>query len=117
MSINNQITLIGNLGSDFEMKDLGKGRFLAKSSLATNESYRNAQDELIQKTEWHRLVVWGKRAEFITKLAKKGTQLAVTGKLRYNTYEDKEGVKKTQAQIEVNEFRLLEPKSKEKVAV
>jgi single-strand DNA-binding protein len=117
MSINNQITLIGNLGADFETKDLGNGRLLAKSSLATNETYRNAQDELVQKTEWHRLVVWGKRAEFISKLAKKGTQLAITGKLKYNSYEDSEGVKKTSAQIEVSEFRLLEPKSKEQVAV
>lgn len=117
MSINNQITLIGNLGSDFEVKDLGNGKLLAKSSLATNESYRNSQDELVQKTEWHRLVVWGKRAENIAKLAKKGTSMAVTGKLRYTSYEDREGNSKTVAQIEVREFRLLEAKTKVKAAV
>jgi single-strand DNA-binding protein len=117
MSINNQVTLIGNLGSDFEIKKLGSGRLLAKSSLATNENYRNSQDELIQKTEWHRLVVWGKRADNIARLAKKGAQLAIIGKLRYNSYEDSEGAKRIQAQIEVNEFRLLEPKAKVSVAV
>ena len=116
MSINNQITLIGNLGSDFETKELGSGRLLAKSSLATNESYKNSQNEMIQKTEWHRLVVWGKKAEFISRFAKKGAQLAITGKLRYNSYEDNSGSKRKEAQIEVNEFRLLEPK-KDNVAV
>lgn len=113
MSINNQITLIGNLGQDFEVKTTENGRLYAKSSLATNETYRNSQDEVVKVTEWHKLILWGKKAELISSFTKKGSQLLVKGKLRYNNYEDTDGVKRTIAQVEVNEFKFLDPKPKQ----
>ncbi len=113
MSVNNEITLIGNLGQEFEVKTTGNGKVFAKSSLATNETYRNSQDEVVKATEWHRLIVWGKKAELISTYTKKGSQILVKGKLRYNSYEDTDGVKRTIAQVEVSEFKFLDPKPKE----
>jgi len=110
MNISNQITLIGNLGNDFEVKDFGNGRKLARTSFATNESYKDKTGEYVKKTQWHNLTVWGKKAEFISEKAKKGAQLAVLGKVEYNTYEDKEGIKRKSTEIIVSEFRLLDKK-------
>jgi len=114
MSMTNEITLIGNLGQDFELKETGNGRLYAKSSLATNEKYRNGQDEVVQTTEWHKIIIWGKKAKVVSEFTKKGSQLMVKGKLRYNNYEDSEGIKRTVAQVEFYEFKFLDPKSKEK---
>ena len=115
MNISNQVTLIGNLGMDFEVKDFGNGRKLAKSSFATSESYKDKNGEYVQKTQWHNLIVWGKRAEYIADVTKKGSQLAIQGKLEYDSYEDKEGVTRRATKIIVSGFKRFDRKEQEAV--
>lgn len=113
MTVNNSVTLIGNLGRDFEVKDLGNGQTLAKASLATNESYKNKDGEYVPKTQWHNIIVWGKKAQTVAKFTKKGSKLAITGSLEYDSYEDKEGIKRTATKVVVNGFEFLDKKTEE----
>lgn len=111
MNISNQVTLIGNLGNEFEVKEIGNGRTLAKTSFATNESYKDKNGELVSNTQWHNLVVWGKRGQILANNTKKGSMLAIRGKIDYNKYEDKEGQTKYFTSIIVNDFRFLDRKN------
>ena len=106
-TLRNKVQLIGNLGSNPEIITLDSGKKLAKLSLATNESYKNAQGEKITNTEWHNLVAWGNTADFIEKYVVKGNEIAIEGKLTTRSYEDKEGAKKYTTEVVVNEILLL----------
>jgi len=106
-ALRNKVQLIGNLGGNPEVKTFDKGKKLAKMSIATNESYRNSQGELIKETQWHNLIAWGKTAEIIEKHLKKGSEVAVEGKLINRNYTDKDGIKRYITEIEVNEFLML----------
>jgi len=106
-ALKNKVQLIGNLGSDPEIKELDNGSKLAKFSLATNDKYKNSKGDKVEETQWHNLVAWGKVAEIVEQFTSKGKQIAIEGKLMYNTYEDKEGVKRYSAEIKVNEILLL----------
>lgn len=110
MTLSNTVTLIGNLGTDFVVKNFGSGRSLAKASIATSESYKNKEGENVQKTQWHNLIVWGKKAEVIAKHTQKGSYLAVMGKIEYDQYEDSDGNKRKATQIIVSEFKFLDKK-------
>lgn len=111
MNISNSVTLIGNLGKDFEVKDLGNGRTLAKSSFATTETYKNKDGEYVQQTEWHNIIVWGKKGELLAKNAQKGTHLALIGKIAYNQYEDVSGNKRRSVDIVVEDYKYLSKKT------
>ena len=76
-ALRNKVQLIGNLGNDPEVKTFDKGKKLAKMSIATNESYRNAKGELVKETQWHNLIAWGKTADIIEKHLKKGSEVAI----------------------------------------
>ena len=106
-ALRNKVQLIGNLGMAPEIKTLESGRKLAKMSIATNESYKNAKGELVKETQWHNLIAWGKTAEIIEKYVKKGSEVAIDGKLINSNYTDKEGVKRYVTEIEVNEVLLI----------
>ena len=106
-ALRNKVQLIGNLGMAPEIKTLESGRKLAKMSIATNESYKNAKGELVKETQWHNLIAWGKTAEIIEKYLKKGSEVAIDGKLINSNYTDKEGVKRYVTEIEVNEVLLI----------
>ncbi|MES2394721.1 MAG: single-stranded DNA-binding protein [Bacteroidota bacterium] len=80
---------------------------MAKMSIATNESYKNAKGELVKETQWHNLIAWGKTAEIIEKYLKKGSEVAIDGKLINSNYTDKDGVKRYVTEIEVNEVLIL----------
>jgi len=110
-ALKNKVQLIGNLGSNPEIKTLDGGKKLAKFSIATNESYRNASGEKITETQWHNLVAWGKVAEIIEKYLMKGSEVAVEGKLTYRTFNDKDGNKKYFTEIQVNELLMLGDRS------
>ncbi|MFL0137726.1 single-stranded DNA-binding protein [Tenacibaculum maritimum] len=83
--LQNQVQLIGNLGADIELKELGD-KSVANFSLASNEDYKNAQGEKVAKSVWHRCTAWGKTAEILANHAKKGTKLCIKGKLIYGKY-------------------------------
>ncbi len=106
-NLKNNVQLIGRLGAKPEMKTFENGKKLANISLATNESYKNQKGEKVEETQWHRLTAWGKIAEIAEKYTDKGSEVAISGKLVYNSYEDKQGEKKYTTEIHVNELVLL----------
>ena len=106
-NIRNHTQLIGYIGKDAEVRQLANGSFLANVSLATNESYRNRNGDKIKNTQWHRLVGWGKMAELMEQFFKKGREIAISGKLTYNSYEDKQGQTRHYSQVVISQFTLL----------
>jgi single-strand DNA-binding protein len=112
-ALRNKVQLIGNLGMDPEIKDLNGGKKLAKVSIATNETYKNAKGEKVTDTQWHNLIAWGKTADIIGKYLKKGSEVAVEGKLINKNYTGKDGVKRYTTEIQVNELLILGKKNPE----
>ena len=105
--LRNRVNLIGNLGADPEIKELETGRKMARISLATSESFKNAEGEQIKNTQWHTLVAWGPKANFVEQYLKKGYEVAVEGKLNHRSYDDQDGQKKYVTEIVVNEILML----------
>ncbi len=106
-AIKNKVQLIGNLGQDPEIVTLEKGGKLAKFTIATNDSYKNAQGEKVEDTQWHNVVAWGKTAEIVESYLTKGKQVAVEGKLIHRSYETKEGEKRYITEVKCNELLML----------
>lgn len=106
-AMKNRVQLIGNVGNDPEIKTLESGRKMAHLTIATNESYKNENGEKVEKTEWHRVIAWGKTAEIIEKFVVKGKEVAIDGKLTHSSYEDKNGEKRFLTEVIVNEILLL----------
>ena len=106
-AIKNKVQLIGNLGQDPEIVTLENGRKLAKFSIATSESYKNAKGEKVEDTQWHNVVAWGKTAEIVENFLSKGKQVAVEGKLTHRSYETKEGTKRYVTEVMCNELLML----------
>jgi len=106
-TLKNKVQLIGNLGNDPEIINLESGKTLAKFTLATNESYKNAKGERVTDTQWHNIVAWGKTAEIIEKYATKGKEVAVDGKLTSRSYESKTGEKRYITEVVCSELLLL----------
>ena len=103
----NKVQLIGRLGQDPEIINLDSGKKLAKFTVATNDSYKNANGERVEDTQWHNVVAWGKTAEIIENYVTKGKEIAVEGKLTHRSYEDKEGIKRYSTEVVCNELLLL----------
>jgi single-strand DNA-binding protein len=106
-NLRNKVQLIGHLGGNPEVKNLEGGKTLAKFSVATNDTYKNAKGEKVEDTQWHNVITWGKTAEIAEKYLKKGSEVAVEGKLTSRSYEDKEGQKKYITEVVVNEILML----------
>ncbi len=103
--------MIGNLGNAPEVKTIESGKKMARFSVATNESYRNAKGEKVTETTWHNLVAWGKVAEIAEKYLNKGSEIAIEGKLINRSYTDKDGNKKYITEVQVNELLMLGSKA------
>ena len=93
-NLKNSVRLIGNLGGNPEVKELQSGKKIAKLSLATSDKYKDSEGKLVNETQWHNLVAWGKTAEFAERYLEKGQEVAVEGKILNRSYTDKEGQKK-----------------------
>ncbi|KAA3644353.1 MAG: single-stranded DNA-binding protein [Bacteroidetes bacterium] len=106
-NLRNKVQLIGHLGMNPEVKHLDGGKTLAKLSIATSERYTNSKGEKVSDTQWHNLVAWGKTAEIAEKYLKKGSEVAIEGKLTSRSYEDKEGVKKYITEVVISEILML----------
>ncbi len=111
-ALKNKVQLIGNLGVAPEVKTVSGGKKMARFSMATNETYRNAKGEKVTETQWHNIVAWGKVAELAEKYLDKGSEVVIEGKLITRNYTDKDGVKKYITEIQLNELLLLGEKSK-----
>ena len=104
----NKVMLIGNLGADPEIRYTAAGAPVANVSLATAESWRDKDSgELREKTEWHRVVFFGKVAETIEKYVSKGSQIFIEGKLQTRKWQDKEGNDRYTTEIVASEMRML----------
>ena len=104
----NKVMLIGNLGADPEIRYTASGAPVANISLATAESWRDKDNgELREKTEWHRVVFFGKVAETVEKYVAKGSQLYIEGKLQTRKWQDKEGNDKYTTEVIGSEMRML----------
>lgn len=109
-NLKNSVRLIGHIGQNPEVKDMSSGKKLAKFSIAINESYKNNAGERVTDTQWHNITAWGKQAELVEKLVKKGSEVAIEGRLNNNSYVDKDGVKRYTTEIVLNDFSLIGPK-------
>ena len=99
----NKVILIGNLGKDPEVRYTPGGQAVANFSIATNESWVDKQGTKQERTEWHRVVVWGKVAELCGEYLSKGRQVYIEGKLQTREWNNKEGVKQTTTEIVANQ--------------
>ncbi|MEA1784491.1 single-stranded DNA-binding protein [Arenibacter sp. GZD96] len=106
-ALRNKVQLIGNLGNDPEIVNLESGNKLAKFSIATNETYKNARGEKVTETQWHNVVAWGKTAELAENYLTKGKEVAIEGKLTNRSYETKEGEKRYVTEVKCNEILLI----------
>ncbi|HLL81510.1 MAG TPA: single-stranded DNA-binding protein [Longimicrobium sp.] len=103
----NKAMLIGNLGSDPEIRTTGNGTRVAQFSVATSRRWNDRSGQQQEKTEWHRIVVWDKLVEIVEKYVKKGDRLYVEGEIEYRSYEDKDGNTKYITEIRAREVVLL----------
>lgn len=106
-ALKNRVQLIGNLGNDPEIINLDGGKKLARFSIATNETYKNAAGEKITDTQWHNVVAWDKTAEIVENYLTKGKEIALEGKLVNRSYETKEGEKRYSTEVNCNEILML----------
>ena len=103
----NKVILIGNLGADPELRYTPGGQAVCEMRLATNESWTDKSGQQQERTEWHRVVVWGKPAEICTQYLTKGQKLYVEGRLQTRTWDDKEGNKRYSTEIIGTDFMFL----------
>ena len=103
----NLALLIGRLGKDPETRYTGGGQAVCNFSLATDESYKDRNGEKQKKTEWHKLVAWGRTAEIAQQYLKKGNQVSITGRIQSREWQDKEGQKRYTTEIYVTKLELL----------
>jgi len=103
----NKVILIGNLGSDPEVRYLESGSAVAKFNIATTETYTNKNGERVDNTEWHRIELWEGLAKVAEKYLKKGNQVYIEGRIRTDTWTDKEGQQRTGVTIRANSMTLL----------
>ncbi|HRD57917.1 MAG TPA: single-stranded DNA-binding protein [Ferruginibacter sp.] len=106
-ALKNKVQLIGNLGNAPEVRNTESGKKLARFSLATNESYRNAKGEKVTDTQWHNVIAWGKVADIVEKFLVKGSEIVLEGKLINRNYTDKEGNKKYITEVEMGELVMM----------
>ena len=103
----NKVLLVGHLGRDSELRYTAGGTAVATLSLATSERFKDKQGQQQEKTEWHRVVVWGKQAESLQEYLTKGKQIYVEGKLETRSWDDKDGNKKYTTEIRADRITLL----------
>ena len=106
MSVN-KVILVGRLGRDPETRYTGAGQAVANFSVATDESYKDKNGERQKRTEWHKIVVWGKQAEIAQQYLKKGSLIFIEGRIQSREWQDKEGQKRTSFEIVASNFRML----------
>lgn len=111
MSSVNKVILIGNLGADPELKYTTSNRAVCNLSVATNEKFKTSSGQLREKTEWHRVIVWGDTAENAAKFLKKGRSVYLEGKIQTSSWDDKKtGEKKYKTEIVADRVVFLSGK-------
>jgi single-strand DNA-binding protein len=109
-SLRNKVQLIGHLGNDPEVKEFDGGKSVANFRMATSEIYKNKAGEKVTETQWHNIVAWNGTAKIVEKLLKKGSEVAIEGKLTSRSWDDKDGTKRYITEIVANEVILFKSK-------
>ena len=103
----NKVILIGNLGADPEIHHLPSGSSVANFNIATSDSYTNKNGEKVTQTEWHRIELWDGLAKIAEQYLKKGNSVYIEGRLRTETYTDKEGINRSTVKIRGTALNLI----------
>ena len=107
MSGINKVILVGRLGADPEKKQTQTGQTVTRLNLATSESWVNREGERQEKTEWHRIVIWGKLAETCAQHLSKGRQVYIEGRLQTRSWETEKGEKRFSTEVVANQVLFL----------
>jgi single-strand DNA-binding protein len=103
----NKVILVGNLGRDAELRYTPGGAAVATLNLATTEVWNDRSNQRQEKTEWHRVILWGKQAESLQEYLTKGKQIYVEGRLQTRQWDDKDGNKRYTTEIKADRITLL----------
>jgi len=103
----NKAMLIGNLGADPETRFTQDGTCVCNLRLATTEKYKNRNGEQVEKTEWHRVVLWGRLGEIANQYLKKGARVYIEGKIETRKWQDRDGNDRYTTDIRANEMKML----------
>lgn len=112
----NKAILVGRLGKDPEVRYTPDGLMVTRFNLATDEQRKDKSGQKIQKTEWHRIVTFGKLAEICGSYLAKGKMIFVEGRIQTSSWEDKDGVKRYSTEIIATDMRMLESKGQSRGA-
>ena len=107
----NKVILIGNLGQDPEARFTPQGTAVCNLSVATNESWKDQNGEMQDRTEWHRVVMYGRMAETATEYMKKGQMVYIEGRLNTREWEDQNQIKRRTTEIRCDNFTMLGKRS------
>jgi len=110
MSTLNKAMIIGRLGQDPEVRYTQSNTAVATLSVATNERYKDSNGEWQERTEWHRVVAWGRLAEICQQYLKKGSQVYIEGPIQTQQWEDREGQKRYTTEIKALTMTMLDSK-------
>ncbi|MFN5746461.1 MAG: single-stranded DNA-binding protein [Methylococcaceae bacterium] len=104
----NKVILVGNLGADPEIRQSPNGSVVANLNIATGEAWKDQQGTLQERTEWHRVVMFGRTAEIARDYLKKGSKLYLEGRLQTRKWQDKNGQDRYTTEIVANEMQMLD---------
>jgi single-strand DNA-binding protein len=108
----NKVMLIGRLGADPEVRYVPSGSAVANFNVATNRSFKDKEGKLQEQTDWHRIVVWSRLAEFAKQYLHKGMRVYIEGRLQYRDWQDQNGLKRNATDIVANDIQMLESGAK-----
>lgn len=109
----NKVILMGRLGRDVELKFTQSGNAIANMTIATDESYTSQDGNRVQKTEWHKVVIFGKQAENCERYLGKGSLVFIEGKLQTRKWQDQQGMDKYVTEIVASNVQFLDRKEQE----
>lgn len=104
----NKVMLIGRLGSDPDIRYTPAGSAVANFNIATNRAWKDRDGNLQESTDWHRIVLWARQAEFAKEYVKKGNRVYIEGRLQTREWEDQNGQKRYTTEVVANDIQLLE---------
>jgi single-strand DNA-binding protein len=103
----NKVELVGFAGMNAEVKEIKRGVRVARFSLATSDGYKNRNNEWVNNTAWHNIVLWNELAAEAAESVKKGARVSVSGKINYRNYETTDGQKRNTVEIVADTFEVV----------
>jgi single-strand DNA-binding protein len=104
----NKVILIGNVGADPELRYTPSGTAVTNYNMATNESWTDSSGERQERTEWHRIVVWGRLAEICNQYLRKGSKVYIEGRLQTRNWEGQDGQKRYTTEVVARDMQILD---------